>query len=336
MTVRVGVLGGGVMAGVHASALLGMGSVRLQALSSVEISPALGRLAADARIEVVEPEALFERSDIDAVVIATPTDTHAGIALRAIDAGWDVFCEKPLAREVADAERMVEAARAQGVRLAVGHVVRYMPAYARVRREMREGRIGNLGVARLRRLNSSPSGGRPWYGDPGRSGGVLLDMGIHDLDWALWALGPVERVSALRSKRDDREVAMMTLAHLSGALSSIELSWCHPGGFAWSIEVSGSTGLLRADSDAQRTLHVERDEKAHGHGQGAVPARPLKGGVDTGSGEAYRLQLEEVMAWFDGGEAPLAQGVDGLEALRVGVAALQSAETRSPVSLVRP
>lgn len=323
--VRVGILGAGGIAAEHARSLSEIPSARLVRVGALEAVPAMPDLVAAQGAELCSPDELFDRGGLDVVIVATPTDTHAEWVVRAAEAGLSVFCEKPLTRDAAQAEEVAAAVDASGTKLAVGHVVRYMPAYAGIRQAVRDGEIGTPGVARLRRV-SAGAGTRSWYANPTRSGGSLLDLGIHDLDWALWTFGPVARVSATIRGGPGHDVAMVTLNHRAGPLSSIEVSWCHPK-FATSIEVSGSEGLLRADSNSSTSFLLEPRKQAEGMERPAVSIPPDRSGPNP-----YRQELEEALRWFAGGDPPRAVAEDGIAAVRVAELAMESAERGEPVS----
>jgi predicted dehydrogenase len=327
--VRVGVLGGGVMAHTHLRSLLALDGVHVQAVAAPDVQPAVSERCAAEGIPVGEDlRWLLEEHDLEAVVVATPTDTHLDLVRRVAGARLAVFCEKPLARTAHEARAAIDACDAAGVKLAVGHVVRYFSAYAYIAQAVRDGGIGRPGMARCRRSSGPPGAARGWYGDAARSGGLILDMGVHDFDWLRWCLGPVQRVSALVGSAGHRggELAMVLLAHENGALSSVELSWMDPAGFSTSVEVSGPGGLLRHDSRSSATFALTR-----WHDAGPVPASELS---LPGSGdEPYRDELADAFSWFAGGPPPRCTALDGLAAVELAEAALLAARRRQPVVL---
>lgn len=326
---RVGLLGAGTMASVHARSIQASERAVLAAVAAPEVSSAVAGLAAAAGAPVVPVDELLAPGRLDAVVIATPTDTHAELACRAMETGIDVFCEKPVSRTLAGAAEMLESSERTGSKVAVGHVVRYFPAYQAARELVVSGTLGTVSTARLHRLNASPAKVRDWYGDPSRSGGAVLDMAIHDIDWCLWALGPVERVFARGVGMPFADVATVLLRHRGGALSTIETSWRDPR-FSTSLEVCGTAGLYRAPEPGSRELAVELDEDA--------PASYLPSGqeAEPAPDDPYRLELEAALAWFDGGPPPLATLGDGVAALQAADAALRSLDAGAPIALDPP
>ena len=325
---RIGLVGGGAMARTHLASLLSMGDVEVAGVAAPEVSSEVAHLCSDAGLSVSEDvHGLIGSGGLDAVVLATPTDTHVQLVEEAAAAGLHIFCEKPLALGADEARRAAGACRQAGVKLSVGHVVRYFPAYARLHDVLVAGEIGPPAMAKCRRMSGPPGQVRPWYADTLRSGGVVTDMGVHDFDWLLWSLGPVERVSALVTERGVGQVAMVVLAHRAGAISAVELSWMDPTGFWTAVEVSGPGGLLSHDSRSSATFRLDR----------APDAGPPPAGVQVPVGEApgdpYHHEMADALAWFAGGPAPRSGPEDAVAAVALAEAARLSAATRETVVL---
>lgn len=284
----------------HARSLVTMPGVEFCGLSAPEVGSELNQICQSVGVPVRDdPEWLLRESGAQVVVIATPTDTHAELIHQAAEAGVDVFCEKPLALTSAEARSAADACAKRDVRLAVGHVVRYFPAYAEIQRRVRGGEIGAPGMAKCRRVSRPPRQGT-WYRDTARSGGLLLDMGVHDFDWLAWCVGPVERVCALSSQFESTPVTMATLAHSDGALSVVELSWADPKGFATSVEVSGPGGVLRHDSRSSPDFDMQRWPDAGVALPGRDTLRPDQQGPVLGrAGGCTRL-----VPWWIGAAKP--------------------------------
>lgn len=358
---RVGIVGGGAMAAVHATTLLTSAHHHLVAVSAPIVGPSMTAILSSAAIPRVGLDELLSEPALDALVVATPTDTHADVVRAGLAAGLGVFCEKPLALD-ADEARHLAAAGAG--RLTVGHVVRYFPEYRAAHDVVSEGRLGSVVRARLVRRNAGPPPGS-WYADVGRSGGVLTDLGIHDIDWCLWSLGPIDRVYARASGPVDRQVATVLLRHRNGALASVDLSWRETS-FSTAIEVAGTAGRYRSGpsggagfevvpgpEDALRPdgLRAAREEdgpssattRSAGTGRPEVaPGGSDPGGVGkpevalpatTPDDDPYRAELEAALDFLAGGEAPLLDLADAAEAVVVAAAARRSLATGRPVDL---
>jgi UDP-N-acetylglucosamine 3-dehydrogenase len=314
------------MAQVHLRALLSLAGAEVCGVAALEMLPAVSELCDSQGVPVgTSMQWLIGACRPDAIVVATPTDTHAQLVTEAAGAGCHVFCEKPLGRTAAEAADTLSACREAGVKLSVGHVVRYFPAYARIAEMVKSGQIGPPGLARCQRVSGPPGAVRQWYADAGRSGGLLLDMGVHDFDWLRWCLGPVQRVSAVASRAEFGQAAMVVLAHASGAISVIELSWMDPEGFATSVEVSGPNGLVRHDSRRSSTYLTQTWPGAEGP-EVAVPVQ-----VNTAADDPYREEVADALLWFGGGPEPRSTGLDAVAAVALAEAAQLSAERGEPV-----
>lgn len=323
---RVGIIGAGFIGGVHAAAWSRLGAGRLLVHDS---SPDAMRGAAMAGAEpATSLEELFEA--VDVVDICTPTDLHRPLTEAAATAGCHVICEKPIALSLANAEAMIEACRAAGVHLLIGHVVRYFPEYAAAQAAVAAGRIGRPAVIRLRRESFRPA--RPkghWLFDEERSGGVVLDLMIHDLDVARWIGGPVESVMARRVRdASGREVdhAVALLRHASGAISHITAGWSYPPPtFRTGFEIAGDGGLIEYEStDRQPLVTYVAPDGAAGDAVG-LPASPLEE-------DPFMAELGDFAAAIAGERAPRVTAEEAVEALRLGLAAIVSSRTGGPAA----
>ncbi|HLE14421.1 MAG TPA: Gfo/Idh/MocA family oxidoreductase, partial [Anaerolineales bacterium] len=191
---RVGIVGVGFMGTTHAAGWEETGA-QLAGMAA-ETVEAAQQLAGQYEVKNY-PDLAAMLPDVDVVDICTPTHLHLEMVLQAAAAGKHVVCEKPLARTVNQCREMLAACRQAGVQLLVAHVVRYFPEYALARRLVAEGQIGRPGVLRLTRGSYRPK--KPegnWFLDEEKSGGILMDLMIHDYDYARWIAGEVESVYA--------------------------------------------------------------------------------------------------------------------------------------------
>jgi predicted dehydrogenase len=267
--------------------------------------------------------------NVDAVIVALPTPAHRGATELAAAHGKHVFCEKPIARTLADGQAMIDACRQAGVRLMIGHVVRFYPEYARIRDLLESGAIGTVGLARASRLNQHPRALRPWYADLETSGGLVVDMMIHDLDTLRWYFGEVERVFAHGLSYTDHaaavDYAVAVLRFTNGVIAHIDASWAHAR-FRTAIEIAGEAGIIRHDSDQSSALRIERtddDERSRGV---LIPSSPQAEGP-------YEAELRHFVESLRSGEQFLVEAEDGLTALSLALAVLESIRTGRPVHL---
>ena len=323
---RYGVIGGGGMASYHAHNITLIPAATLVACAAPELNDAIRataqRVGATCYATAAE---VCARPDIDAVVVATPTDTHAHAAILAMQAGKHVLVEKPLARTLADAQLMLDGAQQYGVKLMCGQVVRYFREYATAHQLITRGDIGTVGVARTSRCGAYPAA-HTWYADTVRSGGVALDVLVHDLDWLRWTFGEVTRVYArglIDRAIPNRDTVMVILRFESGVIGYAEANWSYPNGFHTSLEVAGSNGLVahRNDDVVDITLRPQA-------GSGARLAHDPLALEDP-----YLAQLSDFTQWCAGGTTPRSTARDGYEAVRLSLAVLESVQTGRPVLL---
>jgi predicted dehydrogenase len=271
--------------------------------------------------------------DIDVLDICSPTHLHHEMALRAAAARKHIVCEKPLARTIKQAQEMVRACRKAGVQLLVAHVVRFFPEYALAHSAVAEGQIGKPAVIRLHRGSYRPK--KPagnWFLDEDKSGGILMDLMIHDYDYARWVAGEVDTVSARRvtELHPDAPVdyGLVILGHRSGAMSHIAGAWAYPPPtFRTHLEIAGDRGLIEFDSDG--TAPIQNLILKTGGSDApdvALPSSPV-------SESPYTTQIKEFYSALAGGAAARVSAIDGLAAVQIAEAAIQSARVGQPVKL---
>jgi len=326
---RIGIIGVGAMGGTHAAAWQETDAeiVGFVAASEEHARPLAARYGAETYPDLA---ALLPHSDV--IDICTPTHLHREMVLQAAAAGKDIICEKPLARSLAEGREMIGACQEAGVKLLVGHVVRFFPEYVGARQAVEAGRVGEVAVVRLQRDVFRPRKVQDnWFLDFERSGGMILDLMIHDFDYARWVAGPVRTVFCKHigdPETSPGDHALAILTHESGAISHVEGSWAYPPPtFRTRFEIAGSDGLLIHDSAASAPISVywhKGDEETAG--DVPVPASPL---LES----PYAPQLK---AFYDHlmHDAPLPlTAEDALAALQIALAAIESTQTGRPVQL---
>ena len=253
--------------------------------------------------------------------VCTPTDVHHGVVLRAAEAGRHVICEKPLARHAGQARQMAAACASAGVRLLPAHVVRYFPEYAAARAAVAGGRIGTPAILRFTRRGSVPAWSG-WYGDEQRSGGLLMDFMIHDYDIARWLAGEVRRVYArlVATGAAGAATGLAVLTHAGGAISHVHGAWVPEMGFlATGFELSGDRGVLCSPAGGALT---------------AGPGGPAgRGQFATGQASPFTAELAEFLAAIEHGSEPRVGAADGVAAVAIAEAAIESARTGAAVCL---
>nr|WP_272955939.1 Gfo/Idh/MocA family oxidoreductase [Actinopolymorpha rutila] len=213
---------------------------------------------------------------------------------------------------------MIDACIDAGVGLCVAQVLRYFPAYVVARDAIAAGRIGRPEEFTFFRQAESP-GAQTWFADVARSGGLLVDLAIHDLDYARWVAGEVSEVVGRTTPRSGPGAPLRsnaTLTHADGVTTRVEAVWDVPGTEVRStFELAGDEGVLRFDSAAP----VVTD------GTGAVVY------ADDGSIDPFAEQFAEFVTAFTGGPEPRVTAEDGLIALAIALGAEESARTGRPV-----
>jgi UDP-N-acetylglucosamine 3-dehydrogenase len=320
---RVGLVGAGFMGGVHLNAYAGIPEVEVVGVADARVEIAV----AGAKIAGARPYASYEElvaeEDVEVVDVCLPTAFHRDLAVKAAGEGRHVIMEKPIARTMEDAQQILDAFSADGPRLFVGHVVRFFPEYVGIKQKIDAGDLGTVGVVRTSRRSPFLLGWNDWYADWRVSGGVLMDLVIHDFDYLRWTLGEVERVYArgmLGREYNRLDYVLATLRFQSGAIAHVEGQWGYPGPFNYSIEVAGSHALLTVDSTEPASLQL-------------ISGGPEEG-PDLASGKSpYEKELEHFIHCMATGEEPIVEAHDAREALRIGLAATESVLTAEPVTL---
>lgn len=311
---RVGIAGAGFMARTHAEAYKGM---------DCEVAGVASRsgpegFIADLGLEAgayTDVDDLCRDTEIDYLDVCTPTHTHLEMVRTAADHGLDAFLEKPIAGSMGEAEEARAVAEDAGIALGVGHVVRFLPAY----REAAGREIGEPGVARARRLSPFPDWSE-WFAVREKSGGVFVDLTIHDLDYLRWAWGEVERVFARRTREERAEHGFVTLRFANGAVGYVEGSWAQPGSrtLTSELELAGSAGMVEFESEKERPY---REWTAEGE--------TVEGAFEK---DGYQRQLEAFVGALRAGMEPPVGPGEAIEALRLALAAERSADLGEPVA----
>jgi UDP-N-acetylglucosamine 3-dehydrogenase len=320
---RVGLVGAGFMGGVHLNAYAGIPDVEVVGVADARVEAAVAGAEMTGARPYASYEELVAAEDVEVVDVCLPTALHRDLALRAAGEGRHVILEKPIARTMEDAQQILDAFPADSPRLFVGHVVRFFPEYVGIKKKIDAGDLGKVGVVRTSRRSPFLLGWNDWYADWRVSGGVLLDLVIHDFDYLRWALGEVERVYArgmLGREYNRLDYVLATLCFESGAIAHVEGHWGYPGPFNYAIEVAGSAALLTVDSTEPASLQLI----------GGVPDEV----PDLAAGKSpYEKELEHFIHCIATGEEPIVQAKDAREALRIGLAATESVLTGAPVTL---
>jgi myo-inositol 2-dehydrogenase/D-chiro-inositol 1-dehydrogenase len=325
---RVAVVGAGSMGAFHAELLAAMPEVELMV---VDVDAARASMVAQRTGgSAIGLEKAMDRAD--ALVVATPPEYHAAAVEVALERGIDVLCEKPLTEDLASSIALAARAAASGTHLEVGFQRRHDPGYVTLRAAVAGQRI------HLVRLTASdprfePPGLDAW--PPSEVAPIFRDSSIHDFDFTRWVTGQeVETVHVEASRRDAArpddprgiETATVTMRLSGGALAVLEASWLHPAGYDNRVEILADRVAATAGlSPRTPAMHLEWPA-ASGH------AAPWSGYLERFS-DAYAAELAAFLAAVRGESQPTSGARDGVEAMRVAVAATRSHLERRTVSL---
>ena len=321
---NVGVIGLGRLGRVYVRDLAG----RIPETKVVAVADPIGNLAKEIAAEFdvphsyTDPLALIDDNNVDAIVIVTPTHIHREQVIAAAKSKKPTFCEKPPALSLAEVADMKAAIEKSGMFFQMGFMRRFDPGYAAAKKEIDAGRIGQPLV--FKATSRDPFRPSLEYANPASSGGMLIDMGIHDFDLARWFMGDVQKVSAIGATIaypelatvGDIDNAIASLTFTSGKLGVVDLTRSGIYGYDISTEILGLEGTIRIGYLRETPILVMT--KAHGVSHDTVPYFMER------FRDAYTNQLQNfAQNVVQGRPAPITID-DGMEALRVGVAATRA------------
>ncbi|WP_419875182.1 Gfo/Idh/MocA family protein [Candidatus Pristimantibacillus sp. PTI5] len=240
---NIGLIGCGAMGRVYVDRLMRMKGVRITAVCHPEREKAAA-LAEMAQARIYESyNEMIARPDIDIICVTLPTYLHKEYVRMALEAGKHVICEKPLTLTEEDCWELIETSRAKGVKLCVAHVVRFFPEYKDARLRLRSGEVGAVKSVRTIRASLMPAE-NSWFLDKRKSGGVVFDLMIHDIDYVLWLLG--DQITHIRAEiiaREGMEQALAWLYYADGTKVSLEAVW-GASDFHAGFDMTGEQGVL--------------------------------------------------------------------------------------------
>ncbi|MDW8326382.1 MAG: inositol 2-dehydrogenase [Anaerolineales bacterium] len=331
MTIRLGLIGAGRMGQVfaehvayHVPGAILAAVADVNAARASEVARRYGAQASYAHYAD-----LLARDDIDAVLVITPSNTHVEVVKAAAAAGKHIFCEKPLALTVAGCEEAITATEAAKVKLYIGFMRRFDAAYRAAKQQIEAGVIGRPVMFKAVGRDSKRTDLE--YARRENSGGLLLDMGIHDFDLARWLMGSeVTRVHteggclvyAELSEVGDIDNAVVNLRFASGAVGNVDVSRNAVYGYDIRTEVLGSEGALMIGK-LQQTAILTLTRKGVQHD--TIPYFMER------FGEAYAEEIRDFVACVREDRPPTITGYDARAATAIGVAATRSLDEGRPV-----
>ena len=323
--------GAGRIGQIHAANVAAHGEAELRYIVDVS-EEAANAIAGRHGAKIADARQALDDEAIDAVIVASSTDTHADIVKAAARAGKAIFCEKPIDLELARVDDCLAEVEAAGVMMQIGFNRRFDPSFAALHGQLRDGRIGAVELVAITSRDPAP----PPIEYIRVSGGLFRDMMIHDLDMARWLVNedPVEVFAAASCLVDDAigaagdvDTAAVVLSFASGALCQISNSRRAVYGYDQRIEVFGAKGMLRAHNRTPTSVELSTED-------GIVADKPLYFFLERYA-ESYKAELDHFIDCVKGEATPLTGPADGRMALVLAEAARTSLANGGPVP-VRP
>jgi len=330
--VKVGIIGAGRIGSLHAEHLV----TRIPRAEVVAISDIRREAAEQCAVTLgipevyAGPESVIDHPDIDAVLICSSTNTHAALVEAAAAAGKHIFCEKPIDLELPRVDRVLTAVERAGVKFMVGFNRRFDHNFRRVRDLVADGAIGTPQILHIVSRDPAP----PPIEYVKVSGGIFLDMTIHDFDMARYLMGcEVEEVYVAGGvmvdpaigEAGDIDTTVIMLRFENGAIGTIDNSRQAVYGYDQRVEVFGNGGVVRTENDFPNTAIVSDGHSIH-------TDLPLNFFMDRYT-ESYVTELQAFIDYVLGGSQPPATGQDGRMAIAMGYAARKSYAEHRPVAL---
>jgi UDP-N-acetylglucosamine 3-dehydrogenase len=345
---KVGIVGAGDIGRAHANAFAAQHGIQVAIARGTNPSRA-DQLAADVGCEVaLDFAALLSDPAVAGVVICVPNDLHVDYVCQAAAAGKHVLCEKPIALTLDDAHRAASCASAAGVSLAVGHCLRFWDVYRTARDVVRSGRLGRLLSLSCRRalpLLRTVRGAFDWRHDGSRSGGAVIDLQVHDLDFIRWTLGPEVALSSsgLRSASGTFDHVFSMLRFADDVVATIESSFLMPvGPVVMELRAIGESAVLEFKyQDTNFSIHTAVSGTANdvleaGHPGALLLRVPDKApevlvpSQNDPIGEMFERQAAAFVRLIQGERVPdLASASEAEQALASALASKDSCESGS-------
>ncbi|SFQ44203.1 myo-inositol 2-dehydrogenase [Caldicoprobacter faecalis] len=335
LKLKIGIIGAGRIGRLHAENIAtNIREVEVKSIADIYMNESLEKWAYSIGINHVykDHRKIIEDREIDAVLICSPTDTHSKFIIEAAQAGKHIFCEKPIDFDVKRIEEALNAVEKAKVKLQIGFNRRFDHNFKRIKEHIENGKIGDVHILRITSRDPAP----PPIEYVRVSGGIFLDMTIHDFDMARYLTGSeVVEVYAIGEtlidpsikQYDDVDTAIVTLKFENGAIGTIDNSRKAVYGYDQRVEVFGSKGCLIVGNDKPSTVEIYSEDWVYSE-------KPKYFFL-----ERYRESyIDEIRSFIDAileDREPEVTGLDGLKPVLIGLAAKKSLETGMPVKVER-
>jgi len=262
--IKIGIIGGGFMGKMHANCYRSLQNVRVVGVCDVQQDRAMEIANLTGARIFTNVDELINNKEIDAISIFLPTHLHKELVIKTAQAKKHMFCEKPLALTVQDAEEMIKETRKEKVKLMIGMVLRFWPEYIEFKRIVDSKIYGKLTTLTCTRLSSRPVfGWDKWYFDPKQSGGAALDLHIHDTDYIYYLLGKPKSVYSLRKRTNKNLEYIYTNYKYKDTVVNAEGGWVERSfGFVQAIRGVFEDGTVLEYNSKNQPLTIYGKEKA--------------------------------------------------------------------------
>jgi myo-inositol 2-dehydrogenase / D-chiro-inositol 1-dehydrogenase len=327
--IRFGILGAGRIGKVHAATIAKSPKAAVAYIADA-MPKAAADLAKSVGAEVADVKDIIKAKNVDAILIATPTDTHADLIELAAKAGKGILCEKPVSLSVARIEKCLKVVAKTKANLMIGFNRRFDPNFASVQKRIAGGDVGQVELVTI--ISRDP--GPPPVEYIARSGGLYRDMMIHDFDMARFLVGEefvvvqalgASLVDKAIGKAGDVDTASVQMQTKSGKICVITNSRRATYGYDQRMEVHGSKGMLKAENVHNTTVQLLNDN--------GYQADPIMNFFTERYGDAYANEVNAFIDGLDKGVSARPNGYDGLQAQKLADAATKSWQTGKPVQV---
>jgi myo-inositol 2-dehydrogenase/D-chiro-inositol 1-dehydrogenase len=307
---------------IHEANVVAICDIRLEVAQALADELGIERVVKDFHV-------LLDDKNIEAVLIATNTDTHAFIVKECANAGKQIFCEKPLALDIPDTDDVIQTVEKAGVKLQIGFNRRFDKSFRRVKEVVASGQIGHPCLLHITNRDPDP----PSHEYAASSGGMFLDMSIHDFDMARFQIGEVEEVYAIGNvlvapylkDLNDVDIDIITLKFKDGTLGSIDNSRKCAYGYDQRLEIFCTDGMVMADNESEHTAVM-------GDGVGFHAARVPYSFIQRYA-DGYITEVRQFLQCVRDNLPVTPTGHDSRMAVLLGTAAWQAYRQNRPISM---
>ena len=327
----VGLIGAGKIGQIHANNMLQSDDLHLKTVADPFINQSVSDYLSEYSCRITsDPEDIFQDEEIEAVFICSLTETHAPYIIKAARAGKHIFCEKPISLHIENSMEALKVVQECGVKLQIGFNRRFDKHFKKIHDLVSEGAIGNQHLIKISSRDPQP----PPHEYIGKSGGMFIDMTIHDFDMVRFITGSeVNEISVkasnlvdpVFSKYNDVDTAVITMMLENGAIAVIDNSRQAVYGYDQRVEVFGSKGVIETENEKETNIKVStRESVSLDHPKYFFLERYK---------DAYVNEIHEFALAIKHNSNVLSSGTDGIEAETLAIAAKKSLEEGRTISI---